>query len=109
MVARSQQAARLKLAMAAGGGTLLIFLAVLGGVVGWFSVSSPEQLQHPEVRANHWVPMALSLYFKLNFSELTDTSREKKFATRLSWPFSASSVAAPNLATPQLRIEIINY
>ena len=49
MVARSNQAARLKLAMAAGGGTLLIFLAVLGGVVGWFSVSSPEQLQHPEV------------------------------------------------------------
>ena len=50
MVARSSQAARLKLAMAAGGGTLLIFLAVLGGVVGWFSVSSPEELQHPEVR-----------------------------------------------------------
>lgn len=49
MVARSNQAARLKLAMAAGGGTLLIFLAVLGGVVGWFSVSSPEPLQHPEV------------------------------------------------------------
>ena len=49
MVARSQQAARVKLAMAAGGGTLLIFLAVLGGVVGWFSVSSPEELQHPEV------------------------------------------------------------
>ena len=35
--------------------------------------------------------------------------RKKKFATRLSWPFSASSVAAPNLATPQLRIYIINY
>ena len=49
MVARNQQAARLKLAVAAGGGTLLIFLAVIGGVVGWFSVSSPEELQHPEV------------------------------------------------------------
>ena len=34
---------------------------------------------------------------------------KKKFALGLSWPFLASSVAAPNLTLPQLRIEIINY
>ena len=37
MVARGAQQARLRLAVAAGGGTLLVFLAVVGGVVGWFS------------------------------------------------------------------------
>lgn len=47
MVARSQQSVRLKLAVAAGGGTLLIFLAVVGGVVGWFSVSGDTELLHP--------------------------------------------------------------
>ena len=51
MVARSNQQARLKLAMVAGGGTLIIFLAVLGGVVGWFSISEDpiEYLATPEV------------------------------------------------------------
>ena len=34
MVARSNHQAKLKLAMAAGGATIFIFLAVLGGVVG---------------------------------------------------------------------------
>ena len=41
---------------------------------------------------------------------LTDTSLEKNFATGLSWPFLASSVAAPYLTTPLLLgIEIIYY
>ena len=45
--------ARLRLAMLAGGGTLVIFLSVLGGVVGWFSRtqtdSALEELTEPEV------------------------------------------------------------
>ena len=52
MVARSnQQAAKLKLAMAAGGGTLFIFLGVVGAVVGWYSTNtqSLEELSQPEV------------------------------------------------------------
>lgn len=50
MVARSNQQAKLKLAMAAGGGTIFIFLAVVGGVVGWFSRNSQplEELSQPE-------------------------------------------------------------
>ena len=52
MVARNHQSARLKVAVAAGGLTLVIFLAVVGGVVGWFSVSSPDQLHQPEVMIN---------------------------------------------------------
>ena len=39
--------------MLAGGGTLVIFLSVLGGVVGWFSRtqtdSALEELTEPEV------------------------------------------------------------
>ena len=39
--------------MRAGGGTLVIFLSVLGGVVGWFSRtqtdSALEELTEPEV------------------------------------------------------------
>ena len=52
MVARSNQQAKLKLAMAAGGGTIFIFLAVVGGVVGWFSRNSQplEELSQPEVK-----------------------------------------------------------
>ena len=52
MVARSNQQAKLKLAMAAGGATMVVFLAVLGGVVGWFSINNQplEQLTQPEVR-----------------------------------------------------------
>ena len=52
MVARNHQSARLKVAVAAGGLTLVIFLAVVGGVVGWFSLNSPEQLHQPEVMIN---------------------------------------------------------
>ena len=44
--------AKLRLAMLAGGGTVVIFLSVVGGVVGWFtrtSSSALEELQEPEV------------------------------------------------------------
>ena len=62
MVARTSQSARLKLAVAAGGGTLLVFLAVVGGVVGWFSSSNSDQIQHPEVIINLAVTATASHY-----------------------------------------------
>ena len=49
MVSRGTSQTNLKMMMAMGGGALFLLLALVGGVVGWFSRDTPEQVGPPQV------------------------------------------------------------
>ena len=49
MVSRGTSQTNLKMMMAMGGGALFLLLALVGGVVGWFSRDTPEHVGPPQV------------------------------------------------------------
>ena len=49
MVSRGTSQTNLKMMMAMGGGAIFLLLALVGGVVGWFSRDTPEQVGPPQV------------------------------------------------------------
>ena len=95
MVARSNQQAKLKLAMAAGGATIFIFLAVLGGVVGWFSRNSdsPESLSQPEVKLiyKHNLSSETFNFYRICWERKLITPR-KMVTEKLKWMIITSIV-----------------
>ena len=68
MVSRGTSQTNLKMMMAMGGGAIFLLLALVGGVVGWFSRDTPEQVGPPQVgRGGGRVLVSFMAYQRINF------------------------------------------